>query len=651
LNPDREFFPLHPEQLAAASDEALRATVDAAQVVPLLCALALLTDDPELLSARFTPHNDIPPEGPRLQGGLSEPVLAEARSLALEHLRRLRDSADVAERPVNPATLERTIAFATGGQDESLRALIGRELDIPHDADAPGWRIQDLAPGRSFRVAVIGAGMSGILCAHRLRQAGIACDVFEKGRDVGGTWLENSYPGCRLDTPNFAYSYSFAQNPYWPEEFSGRDAILEYYITLASRMGLRELIQLETEVLSATYDETRCLWILLIRNGAGEERCEEFNAVVSAVGQLNRPGFPALPGIDSFAGEAWHTARWRHDVDLGGKRVGVIGTGASAYQVVPTILPEVDSLTVFQRNPPWMLPTPNYHNRITAPHQWLLATLPHYSAWHRFFQVWITLAGRWDLARVDPDFHHPISVSAGNEALRQALLRNLEKRYSDRPDLLATQTPAYPPGAKRMLRDNGVWSAALKDRRTTLETRPIAAITPSGVRMQGGSEQEFDVLIYATGFRAEEFLMPMRVVGEKGRDLHEWWQGDARAYLGSCMPGFPNLFCMYGPNTNLAVHGSTILFAESSANYIVKCLRLLLEGDHQALSVTEEAFDDFNRMIDRENALMAWGASSVSSWYKNALGRVSQNWPLPLKDFVIMTEAPDPSHFRFSPLG
>lgn len=649
MNPDREFFPLHPEQLAAASDEALRAAVDAAQVVPLLCALALLTDDPEVLDARFTPHNDIPPEGPRLQGGLSEPALAEARSLALEHLRRLRDSADAAERPINPATLESTIAFATGDQDGSLRALIARELDIPHDAGAPGWRIQDIAPGRPFRVAVIGAGMSGILCAHRLRQAGIAYDVFEKGRDVGGTWLENSYPGCRLDTPNFAYSYSFAQNPYWPNEFSGRDAILQYYVTLASRMGVRERIQLEAEVLSASYDDKRCLWTLLIRNAAGEERREEFNALISAVGQLNRPRFPELPGIDSFAGSAWHTARWRHDVDLSGKRVGVIGTGASAYQVIPTILPEVNSLTVFQRNPPWMLPTPNYHNAISEPHQWLLATLPHYATWHRFFQVWVTLAGRWDLVRVDPDYHHPISVSAGNEALRQALLRHLEKRYADRPDLLATQTPAYPPGAKRMLRDNGVWSKALKDQRTTLETSPIAAITPSGVQMQDGSQHEFDVIIYATGFRAEEFLMPMRVVGEEGRDLHEWWQGNARAYLGSCMPGFPNLFCMYGPNTNLAVHGSTILFAESSANYIMKCLGLLLETDHQALSVTDEAFDDFNVMIDRENALMAWGASSVSSWYKNSLGRVSQNWPLPLRDFVIMTDKPDPSHFRFSP--
>lgn len=647
MHQHHDYFSLRPEALAAATDDELRAAVDASELVPLLCALALLTDDPALVDARFSPHTDIPAEGPRPQGGLSEATLAAARGLALEHLTRLRDAGDAQHRELNPETLERTIAFATGGQHEPLRGLIARELDIPHDAGAPDWHVDEIAPGRAFRVAVIGAGMSGILCAHRLRQSGVDFRVFEKGEDVGGTWRENAYPGCRLDTPNFAYSYSFAQNPYWPHEFSGRDAILQYYTTLADRLQVRDSIALQTEVLSAAYDDGRGIWTLQVRNAGGEVMEEEFNAVISAVGQLNRPRYPDLSGLELFTGDAWHTAQWNHDVDLTGKRVGVVGTGASAYQVIPAILPKVGSLTVFQRNPPWMLPTPNYYDPISAPHQWLLASLPHYATWHRFFQVWVTVAGRWDLVRVDPEFTHPVSVSAGNEALRQSLLRHLEQRYADRPDLLATQTPTYPPGAKRMLRDNGVWSAALKDPRTTIETQPIDAVIPSGVRMEDGSEHAFDVIIYATGFRAAEFLMPMRVRGENGRDLHEWWQGDARAYLGSCMPGFPNLFCMYGPNTNLVVHGSTILFAESSASYILKCLRMLLEKDALAMSVTDAAFAVFNEMVDRENQRMAWGASTVSSWYKNDLGRVSQNWPLPLKDFVLLTQDPEIDHFRF----
>lgn len=649
MNQESEFFPVRPEALTVATDEELGAAVEAAEVVPLLCAIALLTGDQAAIAAKFSPRNDIPPEGLRPNSGLSDTAVAEARALALEHLKRLRDTGDAPHPKINSDMLERTIAFATGGQHEPLRELIARELDIPQDSGAPDWRIGEIAPDRPFRVAVIGAGMSGILVAHRLQQAGFDFKVFEKGKDVGGTWLQNSYPGCRLDTPNFAYSYSFAQNPYWPNEFSERDTILAYYTTLANRLGIRDHIQFETEILSAVFDDTQRCWTLQTRNSRGEVVAEEFAAVISAVGQLNRPNFPDLPGMDLFSGDSWHTAEWNHDIDIAGKRVGVIGTGASAYQVIPAILPQVASLTVFQRNPPWMLPTPSYYDPISGPHRWLLGSLPYYSTWHRFFQVWVTVAGRWDLVRVDPEFTHPVSISAANEALRQALLRHLEMRYADRPDLLATQMPNYPPGAKRMLRDNGVWSAALKDARTILETQPIEAITPSGARMQDGSEHDLDVIIYATGFRASEFLMPMRIIGENSRDLHEWWQGDARAYLGSCIPGFPNFFCMYGPNTNLAVHGSTILFAESSANYILKSLRLLVEQGAAAMSVTEEAFEEFNAMIDRENQLMAWGASAVSSWYKNDQGRVSQNWPLPLQDFVLMTQEPDRSHFEFKP--
>lgn len=424
-------------------------------------------------------------------------------------------------------------------RSEDKEAGKGTARAVASEAPPDRGQIDDIAPDRPFREAVIGAGMSGILSACRLQQAGIDFTVFEKGREVGGTWLENAYPGCRLDTPNFAYSYSFAQNPYWPHEFSERDAILAYYTTLASRLGVRDRILLETEVLSVIYDDSRRRWTLTSRNALGEVTEEAFEAVISAVGQLNRPKYPDIPGQDQFTGDSWHTAEWNDDVDLAGKRVGVVGTGASAYQVVPAILSRVASLSVFQRNPPWMLPTPTYYDPISAAHQWLLASLPYYSTWHRFFQVWASVAGRWDLVRVDPGFTHPVSISAGNEALRQSLLRHLEKRYADRPDLLASQTPTYPPGAKRMLRDNGVWSAALKDPRTVLETQPIDSVTSSGIRMQDGSEHELDAIIYATGFRASEFLMPMRVVGESGRELHEWWEGDARAYLGSSTPASP----------------------------------------------------------------------------------------------------------------
>lgn len=649
-------FAVNPDDLMGQSDESLWAAVLAAEIHPLLCALALMTDDDALIDPRFSPLVELPAAGPPPHWGLSETLVEAARRVAFEHLRKFRDRPPDSGHEPSPAILEKTLEFAIGRDHGVSSALIHRELDLPHDCDAPDWRLNELAPGRRFRVAIIGAGMSGILVAHRLQQAGIDYTVFEKSDNVGGTWQQNTYPGCRLDTPNFAYSYAFAQNPRWPSEFSEQRDILKFFEQLGRQFAITDRVRLETEVLSARYQEETAQWQLRVKRTGGVTEEHFFEAVISSVGQLGRPKIPAIPGAEKFAGATWHTARWNHEVSLKGKRVGVIGTGASAYQVVPAILSEVDSVVIFQRHPPWMLPTPRYHEPITAAHQRLLSGLPHYARWLRFFQVWATIRGRWDLVRVDEAYQHPVSVSAANEALRQALLQQIERHYAGRPDLLRSQVPDYPPGAKRMLRDNGVWPAALKDPKVFVETRPITALSESGVTVaedggDQGHQHPLDVIIYATGFRASEFLAPMQITGIQGKNLHEWWAGEARAYLGMCMPGFPNFFCMYGPNTNLVVHGSLILFAESSAHYILQCLRMLLTEKRQSMAVTEEAFRSFNEMIDRENALMAWGASSVSSWYKNDSGRVTQNWPLSIDTFYTMTEKPRPEDFIFTPRG
>ncbi len=646
-------FPIQPEGLIGLSDGAIWESVLAAEIHPLLCTLALLTNDDALLDPRFSPLVELPADGPPPHWGLGDTVVEEARLLAFEHLRRICDQPNDLGGDPSLSTLDKTLEFAIGRDHGVSTGLIRRELDLPHDPEAPDWGAERIAPGRTFRVAIIGAGMSGILVAHRLQQAGIDYTVFEKTSNVGGTWSQNTYPGCRLDTPNFAYSYAFAQNPNWPSEFSEQRDILSFFQQLTQKFSIIDLVRLETEVIAAHYQAETGQWQLLIQPSgqAIEELC--FDVVISAVGQLGRPKIPEIPGAEQFAGATWHTARWNHAVSLKGRRVGVIGTGASAYQVVPAILSEANSVVVFQRNPPWMLPTPRYHEVITDAHRRLLDALPHYARWLRFFQVWATIRGRWDSVRVDETYRHPVSVSAKNEALRQALLQQVRRHYADRPDLLRSQVPDYPPGAKRMLRDNGVWPAALKDPKVSVETRPISGISREGVMVTAesgdiGNQYSLDVLIYATGFRASEFLMPIEITGLHGRKLHEWWSGESRAYLGMCMPGFPNFFCMYGPNTNLVVHGSLILFAESSANFIMQCLKMLLEKKQQSMVVTEQMFQAFNEMIDRENAQMAWGASTVSSWYKNDSGRVTQNWPLSIDKFYTMTEKPLPEHFTFT---
>ena len=642
-----DFFPLHPEALRDQSDASLWESVLAAEIHPMLCALALVTSDEAFIDPRFAPRVELPAEGPPPHWGLDDDLVDEARRLAFDRLRLLRDQGKTLTDDAEPPLLERTIEFAIGRDHGVSEGLIRRELDLPHDPSAPAWRLEEVAPDRRFHVAIIGAGMSGILVAHRLQQAGIDYTVFEKNADIGGTWYQNTYPGCRLDTPNFAYSYAFAQNPYWPSEFSEQRDILSFFKSLSAEFSITDRVRLNTEVLQAHYQDDTDLWTLRVQSQGGEIEALKFDAVVSSVGQLNLPKIPDIKDAEQFSGAAWHTARWNPEVSLKGKRVGVIGTGASAYQVVPAILSEVESLVIFQRNPPWMLPTPRYHERISDAHQCLLGSLPHYARWLRFFQVWATVRGRWDLVRVDHAHQHPVSVSAANEALRVVLAQHIEAHYADRPDLRQSQVPNYPPGAKRMLRDNGVWPAALKDPRVRVETRPISGICASGIEVGNEDHHPLDVIIYATGFRASEFLAPMEIVGLGGRKLHEWWDGEARAYLGMCMPGFPNFFCMYGPNTNLVVHGSLILFAESSADYIMQCLRALLIGKQRSMVVTDEAFQSFNEMIDRENALMAWGASSVSSWYKNDQGRVTQNWPLSIDAFFKMTEKPCLNDFEF----
>ena len=305
--------------------------------------------------------------------------------------------------------------FVTGDVADEALPMLSHELGVPVDAGAPGWTVDEVAPGRTLDVVVIGAGMSGLVTAHRLAQAGVGVTVLERHGDVGGVWLENGYPGARLDTPNLAYSFSFAHDAHWRHQFSDRDDIWTYFRDVAERFGLRRHVRFHHEVLAATFDEDAGCWTVRARRVDRPDAPDVVltaDAVVSATGQLNKPRFPDVPGRERFAGPSFHTARWRDDVDLRGRRVAVIGTGASAYQVVPSIVDDVAALTVFQRTPPWMLPTPTYHDPIPDDQRRLLRELPHYQRWLRFLQFWVSVEGRRPFMEVDPEWRDPRSVSA-----------------------------------------------------------------------------------------------------------------------------------------------------------------------------------------------------------------------------------------------
>nr|MBA3655602.1 NAD(P)/FAD-dependent oxidoreductase [Actinomycetota bacterium] len=623
-----------------------------AEVPPLLPALAYATGDTSLL------RDDLRPNPLMLalpQGGLDADQQAAARQLALDALIKFRDGGCQPAPLPSDARLLEIMEYAVGGAEMSAYLpLLEEELSYRgEDRRAPGWHVRDVAADGAdldFNVVIIGAGMSGLLAGHRLQQAGVAFVIVEKNDDVGGTWYENSYPGCRVDNPNHNYSYAFAQRHDWPFHFSTQDVLYDYFRRCADVFGLRDHIRFGTEVDNAVWSDDALRWSVTVRTPAGDRETLVANAVISAVGQLNRPSLPDIAGVESFEGPAFHSARWDHGVDLTGKRVAVIGTGASAVQFIPEIAPDVSELVVFQRTPPWLGPTPEYHERVSDGLRWLYAHVPSYSEWNRFSIFWKMGDGVLDNVRVDEAWESDgSSVSALNDFVRMMLTEYIKAEFAGRPDLLDAALPNYPPGAKRMLRDNGVWAGTLKRDNVRLVTESIGEITAKGIVTADGEEHQVDVIVYGTGFQASQFLTPMTVKGAGGIDLHEHWAGDARAYLGVTVPGFPNLFCLYGPNTNIVINGSIVYFSECGVRYILGLVELLLKSGQRAVDIRADLHDEFNAAVDAENRAMAWGRSEVNSWYKNAHGHVAQNWPFTLLEYWQRTLRPTPEDYALLP--
>jgi 4-hydroxyacetophenone monooxygenase len=639
---------IKPLSAITESDDELRAILEQAELPPLLPALAYATGDMSLLKEHLRPD---PLMAAMPQGGLTDEQQAEVRAIALDVLTQFRDGGcEIAPTPAE-ADVVRIMEYAVGGADMGAYVPLLEE-ELAHrgeDRRGPTWRKPDDV---DFTVLIIGAGMSGLLAAHRLKQAGVDFTIVEKNDDVGGTWYENQYPGCRVDNPNHNYSYSFAQKHDWPYHFSTQPVLHRYFGDVADTFGIRPHIRFSTEVVHAVWDEPTATWSVTVQTPDGTQETLQANAVISAVGQLNRPNYPtSIEGFGDFEGPAFHTARWRHDVPLQGKRVAVIGTGASAMQVIPEIAKETGELLVFQRTPAWIGPTPEYHEPVPDGLTWLYGHVPSYAEWNRFCIFWKMGDGAIANVTVDPEWDgsNGESVSAINDFMREMLIENLKLEFDGHPDLLEACTPHYPPGAKRMIRDNSVWAGTLTRDDVQLITTSIAAITPKGIRTADGVEHEVDVLIYGTGFSASKFLTPMKVVGRNGTDLHEHWAGDARAHLGVTIAGFPNLFCLYGPNTNIVVNGSIVYFSECGVRLITNLLGFLLaDGRGRAIDVRKDVHDAFNEAVDAENGRMAWGVSSVNSWYKNEHGHVAQNWPFTLLEYWDRTAHPSADDYEFS---
>jgi 4-hydroxyacetophenone monooxygenase len=613
-----------------------------AELPVLLMTAAHLTGDYSLLRPEWKPtvvfgklRCEVPP--------------AERETILRECARRLERFTVQCAEPPRPTfdAIHRIATWAVGKEIEPYIPLLAEEMVMGKDPRRPAWSKDVVSPDRDFSIAIIGGGESGIIAALRLKQAGVPFTLYDKNAELGGTWLENTYPGCRVDINSYVYSYA-CEPRIWPEYFGRQPDVLEYLQTFAAKHSLYEHAALSSEVKTARWDEETGTWSLTIeRDGSSETRCH--HSLIYAVGQLNRPALPDISGLADFAGTAFHSARWDHAADLRGKRVGVIGTGASACQFIPKVAEIADSVCVFARTTTWLLPTPELHDFVPASARWLMANLPAYLQWYRSSMLMMQGPGLLDRVTIDPAYPaSETAISEANDGLRAAFQNWMEPQIADRADLRDAVIPSSPVGAKRILRDNGTWIRTLKRPNVEAVRTRIERIASEGVVTTDGNLRPLDVLIYGTGFQASGFLAPIEILGRDGRDLHRCWNEDPRTFLGGTVPGFPNMFMIYGPNTNLVVHGgSVILFSELSAKYILGAVLALLETGKKSLDVTEEAFETYNARVDETNARRAWGYSSVNSWYKNKQGRVTQNYPFTISEYWQRTERFDKNDYRF----
>ena len=618
---------------------------DEVSIPTLMLSLVHLSGDPELIRGSIRPTRVMLNE---YQGGLTDDQKAAVRELALGIIADWRDRGCPEPEPVSAELLHEMMNWlvAEDVPDEYV-PMVMEEMEL--DGGDPR-RVEveaDQATRDAFPVVVIGCGESGLLAGIRLKEAGIPFTIIEKNAGVGGTWYENSYPGARVDIGNHFYCYSFEPTDQWTEYFARQPELQAYFEGVMAKYGIEPHIRFETEVLGASWDDDRATWQVEVRTKDGATETLAARAVISAVGLLNRPNVPELPGHETFAGPAFHSARWDHSVDLAGKRVALIGAGASGFQIGPTIAPEVEQLTVFQRTAQWMFPNPLYHAKVPPGVQWALRHLPFYGRWYRFLIFWPGsdkgLAG----VKVDPDYpDQQVAVSQGNERARKMFSAWITSQVGDDPELLAKVMPDYPAAGKRTLQDNGSWLQALQRDNVELVRTGVDHIEADAVVTEDGTRYPVDVIVYATGFHANRALFPMAIEGRDGTDLRAMWGERPAAYLGITVPGFPNLFLMYGPGTNLAHGGSLIFHSECQMRYITQCIETLVEGGHRSMEPRQERYDDWHERSQAEMRTLVWSQPSVKhSFFKNAYGEIHTVSPWRLVDYWNWTKEPDLDDF------
>ncbi len=629
----------HRRELLAASDEAIEEAMAVADPMVLRGLLYQLTGDHEIAAMEVVDRGG---RGLLPVKGLGREDAAWIRAKAAAFLKAYRDDGagdlDVGPSDRLPESMELVIGSPL--EPGSLELWL-EELALDPWARGLEWS-REPSPARldDFSVTIIGAGMGGLNAAIQLKRAGIPYTIIEKNDGVGGTWYENRYPGARVDTPSRLYTHLFGLDFRYPYAFCPWTENQKYFDWVADTFDVRKDIAFKTEARSLVWDDAASMWEIEV-DGPGGRRTLRSNAVITAVGFLNRPSVPEIPGAERFRGPSWHTARWPADFDLEGKRVAVIGTGATGIQLVPELALEAAHVTVFQRTPQWLFPAQRYRSPFPEQIPWLDRNFPYFANFMRIRSAAGFVAGFYALAKIDPAFEDEHAVSPVNRAARDACIAFLKQKLAD-PKLVDIMTPEHPVLSARPVLVDPAYSYldAIQRDNVTLVVDGIRQITETGVESEEGTVHEVDAIVYATGFRATEYLFPMSITGRGGQTVEALWsQTGAGGYRGAMIPGFPNLFTLYGPNTN----GGLLIpaFQEMETLFALRCIERLILEDKSSIDVKDEAYRRYNEWIDERNRAMAWSDPRADNYYWTKFGRSATQNPLTSLEMWSLLREPD----------
>lgn len=619
----------------------LASGVEQANIPALLMLLHQMTGEAKWLEEPYRPKR-APGLDDNDSGQLPEAIQREIRDRALQAIDDwLKGKPLALPRPDNAHLAQMlSVAMTEHVPEEYGDIIAAGMMPVPDEPDFPSSL-------KTKSAIVIGAGISGICAGIELQRLGIDYMLFEKNEDFGGTWFENRYPGCGVDTPALTYTFSCRPND-WSKYFPLRDEIENYLLDTAREYGLAARTQFNSKVESAHWIDDAGQWEVVVSRPDGVTATHRADYLFSAVGLLNTPQFPKIDGLDSFSGELIHTSRWPKDVNLSGKRIAVIGNGASGMQVAPAVADEASALTLFARSKQWAAPFPQFRKEIPGGVRYLMRAVPLYRAWLEQRLSWTFNDRVHGTLRRDPEWPHPErAVNAINDGHRRHFTRYVQEQLADRPELIDDVLPDYPPFAKRMLLDNG-WYRTLRKPNVRLIPEHLARVDGNRLISSSGIEVEADVIILATGFQTTRVLGSYEVIGRNGRNLRDLWgEDDAAAYLGTLVPGFPNMFILLGPNVGSGHGGSMIRNIENQMHFAGEVVLASAARGADTVEVKDEVYQDYRRRIDEAHATLVWTHPGTENWYRNAKGRVIAITPWRNDAFWRMTRSPKADDLDF----